>query len=47
MCGAVLCPCFVDGLEGEGAIVKSGGRMVNDTDVEWLRALDVPVIVRV
>jgi len=45
--GVVLCPCFVDGLEGDGVIVKSGGRIVNDTGVEWLRVPEVPVIVRI
>jgi len=43
----VLCPCFVDGLEVEGVIVKSDDRIVSDTGVEWLRAPEVPVIVRV
>lgn len=44
ICALVLCPCFVDAFAA--AIVKSGGKMTSVTDAAWLRAPEMPLIVR-
>ena len=46
ICAWVLWPCLVDWFGLLGEMVKSGGKIVSETEAKWLSAPEEPVIVR-